>query len=51
MSAMALADALAFLIELGDLTVTLKDVAIQALMMDGERLAAWCECGALDVAG
>ncbi len=45
---MALADALAYLVELGDHSVTLEDVATQALMMDGERLAAWCECGVFD---
>jgi hypothetical protein len=46
-SAMALADTIALLVELGQLTVTLEDVAEQALgMMDEEKIVDMCECGA-----
>jgi hypothetical protein len=43
-AAMALADALALLVELGRLNVALAEVAAQAV--EGGRLAAMCECGA-----
>jgi len=48
-SAMALADTIALLVELGQLTLTLEDVAAEALdMLEPERIADMCECGAAD---
>jgi hypothetical protein len=46
-SAAAFADAVALLVELGHLNVTLADVAAQALTMDEEQLVLMCTCGAL----
>lgn len=47
-AAVALTDALAYFVELGDLTVTLQDVMDHALIMDPAAAADMCSCGAAD---
>lgn len=47
-AAVALTDALAYFVELGDLTVTLQDVIDHALIMDPVAEADMCSCGAAD---
>jgi hypothetical protein len=44
----AAVDALAYVTELGDLTVTLQEIIDHALVMDEATAADLCECGALN---